>query len=135
MTGTRTLKFLSAPFENWNPKGSFFVGTFEKFGRRHQILSASLKEKSEHPLFLHWHYFVVVVVAEGSLSNDDNDGSENVAKKIRTCVPFKFYRVYLDPLSCICQMEAIFSWRLILKDFIQVQKEKGEIVLVFSRPL
>ena len=73
MTGIRTLKFLSTPFEKWNPKGPFSVGTFEKFGRRHQVLLASLKEKSKHPLFLHWHYFVVVVVAEGSLSNDDNE--------------------------------------------------------------
>lgn len=45
----RTLQFLSAQFEIWNPKGLLFVGTFEKFVRSVQIFSASLKTKSEPP--------------------------------------------------------------------------------------
>ena len=51
MGGIRTLKFVSASFEKRNPKGSFFVGTFEKVVRSVQILSAFLAKKSRNPLF------------------------------------------------------------------------------------
>ena len=34
-----------------------------------------------------------------SLNNHDEDGSENVAKKINLR-PFKLHRVYLDALNC-----------------------------------
>ena len=51
MAGIRTLKFVSASFEKRNPKGSFFVGTFEKVVRSVQILSAFLKKKIRNPLF------------------------------------------------------------------------------------
>ena len=34
----------------------------------------------------------------GSLGNDDDDGSENVAKKINLRL-FKLYRVYSNPLN------------------------------------
>jgi len=37
------------PFEKLNPKGPLFVCSFEKIVRRFQILSASLKKKSEPP--------------------------------------------------------------------------------------
>ena len=50
MTGIRTLNLLLVPLEKWNPKGLFFVGTFEKKIQRVQILSASLKKKSEPSL-------------------------------------------------------------------------------------
>ena len=33
----------------WNPKGSFFVGTFQKVVRRLQILLASLRKKIRTP--------------------------------------------------------------------------------------
>ena len=46
MAGIRTLKFVSASFEKRNPKGSLFVGTFEKVVRSVQILSAFLKKKN-----------------------------------------------------------------------------------------
>ena len=62
-------------------------------------------------------------------SNDDDDGSENVAKKLN--LPrFKCYRVYLELLSL--SNVGDFAWTWILKDFIQVQKEKGEFVVVCS---
>ena len=67
-------------------------------------------------------------------SNDD-DGSENVAKKLN--LPhFKCYRVYLELLN-LQNLSNVddFSWSCILKDFIQVQKEKGEFVVVRSLSL
>jgi len=42
MAGFRPLKVLAAPFEEKNPKGSFFGGTFEKKFRRVHFLAASL---------------------------------------------------------------------------------------------
>ena len=45
---------------------------------------------------------------------------------------FKLNRVYLDPL--IMSNAGDISWSWILKDFIQVQKEKGEFVVVCPRP-
>ena len=59
----------------------------------------------------------------GSLGNDDDDGSENVAKKINLH-PFKLYRVYSKPLNL--PNVGDFSWSWILKDFLQFQKEKGK---------
>ena len=35
----------------------------------------------------------------GSLSNKDDDGSEDIAKKIINLRPFKLFRVYLEPLN------------------------------------
>ena len=69
----------------------------------------------------------------GSLSNDDDDeGSENVAKK-SNLRPFKLYRVYLDPLNLSNVRD--FSWSCIRKDLIQVQEEKKiVVVVVHSRP-
>ena len=58
-----------------------------------------------------------------SLGNADNDRSENVAKKTNLH-PFKLCRVYLDLLNL--SNVGDFSWSWILKDFIQVQKEKQE---------
>ena len=46
--------------------------------------------------------------------------------------PFKLYRVYLDPLNM--SNVGDFSWSLILKDFIEVQKEEGKFVVVSPRP-
>ena len=56
-----------------------------------------------------------------TLSNDDDDGGENVAKKMNVR-SFKLNRVYLDPLNM--SNAGDFSWSWILKDFIQVQKEE-----------
>ena len=57
----------------------------------------------------------------GTFSNDDDDGSENVAKKMNLR-SFKLNRVHLDPLNM--SNAGNFSWSWILKDFIQVQKRK-----------
>ena len=53
----------------------------------------------------------------GTLSNDDDNGSENVAKKMNLR-SFKLNRVYLDPLDMSNLGEFSCSW--ILKDLIQV---------------
>ena len=58
----------------------------------------------------------------GTLSNDDDDGSENVAKKMNLR-SFKLNRVYLDPLNM--SNAGDFSWSWIRKDFLQVQKEQA----------
>ena len=62
----------------------------------------------------------------GTLSKDHNDGSENVGKKINLR-SFKLDRVYLDPLNI--SQAGDFSWRWILMDFIQVQKDEGKFVV------
>ena len=67
----------------------------------------------------------------GIISNDDDDGSENIAKKM-DLRSFKLNRVYLDPLNS--SNPGDFSWSWILKDFIQVQKEEGKFVVVCPRP-
>ena len=66
----------------------------------------------------------------GSLCNDDDDSSENVAKKMNLC-PFNSHRVYLDPLklSNVCD----FSQFWILMGLYPVKK-KGKFVVVYSRP-
>ena len=67
----------------------------------------------------------------GTLSNDDDDRSENLAKKVNLS-SFKLNRVYLD----LPKMSNVghFSWSWILKDFIQVQKEEGKFMVVCPRP-
>ena len=67
----------------------------------------------------------------GSLDNNDDDGSENISKKINLR-PFKLYRVYLEPLNS--SYVGNFSWSWILKGFIHVQIEKGKFVVVCPRP-
>ena len=67
----------------------------------------------------------------GTLSKYDDDGSENVVKKMNL-PSFKLNRVYLDPPNM--SNEGDFSWSWILKDFIQVQKEEGKFVFVCPRP-
>ena len=67
----------------------------------------------------------------GTLSKDDDDGSEKVGKNMNLR-SFKLYRVYLDPLNM--SNAGDFSWGWILKDFIQVQKEEGKFVFVCPRP-
>ena len=67
----------------------------------------------------------------GTLSKDDDDGSENVGKKMNLR-SFKLHRIYLDPLNMSNASD--FSWSWILKDFIQVQKEEGKFVVVCPRP-
>ena len=63
-------------------------------------------------------------------SNNDEDGSENITKKMNLR-PFKLYRVYLEPLYSSDVGD--FSWSRILKGFIHVQIEKGKFVVVCPR--
>ena len=88
------------------------------------------------PIFIDWllpvSIAVDVTISEqietiGTLSKYDDDGSENVAKKMNLR-SFKPNRDYLDPLKMSNADD--FSWSWILKDFIQVKKEKGELVVV-----
>ena len=67
----------------------------------------------------------------GTLSKDDDDGTENVGKKMNLR-SFKLNRVYLDSLNM--SNAGDFSWSGILKDFIQVQKEEGKFVVVCPLP-
>ena len=59
---------------------------------------------------------------------DDDDGSENVGKKMDS---LKLNRVCLEPLNMSNARDVSRSW--ILKDFIQVQKEEGKFVVVCPR--
>ena len=63
----------------------------------------------------------------GTLSKDDDNGSEKVGKKMNLC-SFKLSRVYLDPFNM--SNAGDFSWSWILRDFIQVQKEEGKFVVL-----
>ena len=67
----------------------------------------------------------------GTLSTDDDDGSENDGKKMNLR-SFKRNRVYLDPLNM--SNVGDFSWSSILKDFIHAQKDEGKFVVVCPRP-
>ena len=67
----------------------------------------------------------------GTLSKDDDDGSENIGKKMNLR-SFKLNGVYLDPFNM--SNAGDFSWSWILKDFIQVQKVERKFVVVWQRP-
>ena len=67
----------------------------------------------------------------GTLSKDDDDGSENVGKN-KNLRSFNLNCFYLDPLNI--SNAGDFSWSWILKDFIQVQKEEGKFVVVSLHP-
>ena len=80
---------------------------------------------------LHVYHTFKYISLIRTLSKDDDDGSENVGKKMNLR-SFKFDRVYLDPLNV--SNAGDFSWSWILKDFIQVKKDKGKFVVVCPRP-
>ena len=67
----------------------------------------------------------------GTLSNDDDDGSENITKKINLRL-FKLYRVHLEPLNSWNVGD--FSWSWVLRGVIHVQIEKGKFVVVYPAP-
>ena len=67
----------------------------------------------------------------GTLSKDDDDRSENDVKKMNLC-SFKLNHVYLDPLNM--SNAGDFSWSLILKDFMQGQKDEGKFIVVCPHP-
>ena len=64
-----------------------------------------------------------MVANQQYLSKYDDDGSENVAKKMNL-PSFKLNRVYLDPLNM--SNAGDFSWTWILKDFIHGIKKRKE---------
>ena len=68
----------------------------------------------------------------GTLSNDDENGNENITDEKLNWRPFKLYRVYLEPLNS--SNVGDFSWSYILKGFIPVQIEKRKFVVVCARP-
>ena len=72
-----------------------------------------------------------LVAPLGTLSQDDDDGSENVGKKVNLC-SFKLNRAYLDPLNTSNAGDVSWSW--IFKGFIELQKEEGKFVVVCPRP-
>ena len=76
-----------------------------------------------------WKMTVRVMII-GTLSNDDDDGSETsfIKTNLRS---FKLNLVYLDPLNM--SNAGDFPWKCILKDFIQVQKWEGKFVVVCPR--
>ena len=59
------------------------------------------------------HFNIIIM---GSFSNDDDDGSENVAEKKISLHPL--YHVYLVPHN-LSNVGNNFSWTWILKDFIE----------------
>ena len=65
---------------------------------------------------------VVITPSVGTLSDYDDNGSENIAKKMNFR-PFKLYRVHLEPLNS--SNVGDFSWNWILKGFTHVQIKKG----------
>ena len=67
--------------------------------------------------FYKWHIGI-----KETLSNDD--GSENITKKMNLR-PFKFYRVYLEPLNSTNVGE--FSWWWILKGLYPCSNREGKI--------
>ena len=73
----------------------------------------------------------MVIGGNRSLSNNDNDGSQNITNKMNLR-PFKLYGVYLEPLNS--SNVGDFSWSWILKGFIYVQIKKEKSVVVCPRP-
>ena len=67
----------------------------------------------------------------GTLSEDDDDGSENVAKKMNFS-SFKLNRVYLDPLKC--HVQATFPGVEFLRILFRFKKRKENFFVVCSRP-
>ena len=67
----------------------------------------------------------------GTLSKDDDNGSENDVKKMNLR-SFRLNHVYLDPLNM--SNAGDFSWSLILKDFMQGLKDEGKLAVVCPRP-
>ena len=69
-------------------------------------------------------HFDVICDPLGTLSRDNDDGSENVGKNMNLR-SFRLNRVYLDLLNISNADD--FSWSWILKDFIQVQNSSSYV--------
>ena len=68
----------------------------------------------------------------GTLSKDDDDGSENDSEKKGICVLSNLIASVW--VRSICQMQATFPGVEFLRIFIQGQKDEGKFVVVCSRP-
>ena len=68
----------------------------------------------------------------GTLRSDDGDGSENVAEEVNSR-SFNLHRDYSKSLTLSNVFEASQSW--IPKNHIQVQKERGNLVVACVLPL
>ena len=83
----------------------------------------------------HQEYIVIIItsttLSTRTLGKDDDDGSKNVGKKMKLR-SFKLNRVYLDLLNVWNAGDLSWSW--VLKDFIQVQIEDAQFVVVCPRP-
>ena len=66
-----------------------------------------------------------------NLSNNDDNRSENVAKKMNLR-PSQLYHIYLDVLNLSNVSDFSLSW--ILKDFNQLQKKGNLLSAAWSRP-
>ena len=104
------------------------VEIFQNNGFDFEIDRNVLTEQLSHSVFRRYWWLVFLV---GTLSNDDDYGSENVATKTNLR-SFKLNRVYLNLVNM--SNAGYFSWNWILKDFIQVKKEEGKFVVVCPRP-
>ena len=104
------------------------VEIFQNNGFDFEIDRNVLTEQLSHSVFRRYWWLVFLV---GTLSNDDDYGSENVATKTNLR-SFKLNRVYLNLLNT--SNAGYFSWNWILKNFIQVKKEEGKFVVVCPRP-
>ena len=85
--------------------------------------------------YYHQEYIVIIItsttLSTRTLGKDDDDGSKNVGKKMKLR-SFKLNRVYLDLLNM--WNAGNLSWSWVLKDFIQVQVEEAQFVVVCPRP-
>ena len=75
--------------------------------------------------------FTVLSNSDIKHRRDDDDDSENITKKMNL-LPFKLYRVYLEPLNPSSVRDLSLSW--ILKGFIHVKIENEKFVAVCLRP-
>ena len=71
-----------------------------------------------------WEVKLCLQLVIGNLSNNDDNGTESVAKKMNLH-PFQLYHIYLDALNLSNVGDFSLSW--ILKDCKQLQK-KGKFV-------
>ena len=66
-----------------------------------------------------------------TLSKATDNGEKKVSKKMNLH-SFKLNHIDLEPLNV--SNVGDFSWRCILKNFIQVQKDEGKFIVIHPRP-
>ena len=106
--------------------GVEFLSILFRYQIRRRMSKSSIKRQIRT-----FHVVVVQWTLKGTLRKNDDDGSENVGKKMNLR-SFKLNRIYLDPLNM--SNAGYFSWVWILNNFIQVKKDEGKSVVVCPRP-